>query len=328
VISWEYTPKDYTIDSEKPLKMAIKIIGIITDPQAVADELAGKFGSLSLGWTTTSWLINPKTNQRIDTGVIINELSLVSNPANLEATYTKVTDADLVRQYQIGKQVDLYGQKATTTHLYQNQKGLYYAQAEFETIQNLKTYIPMSIDNQILSAVKDVLDKNNINYNDVSNNMDTNTIEPITTDEVVTTDQAIEQVKVMDKDKTLNDVVTDDVVTNDVVTDEVKFMDINDSKGVDPSNVIEPELTEDKTAETTEKTYSEDEVNELKAMYDAQIDDLKSQIEQLKQANLTNDVDTDELENVKSQPIDAFDALVNQYGYKTAVKIQKGLILI
>lgn len=145
-----YTPDNYEIDSPDILDMKIKIVAEISDPEAIELINKGIWGALSLNWGTYTYLINPKTNQRIDTSVILHELSLVRMPANPDAQLKVVTDNDLLQQYQ---KVKAFGELATVKNMYYGEDDNIYVDLEYDnTIVNHK-----SASGILLSDVKPLI---------------------------------------------------------------------------------------------------------------------------------------------------------------------------
>jgi hypothetical protein len=136
--------------------MKIGVVALITDPEAVKDVLSGKLDAFSLRWTTTDYLINKKTNQRIDTHIKIEELTITDNPANPEATFSVVTDQDIAKQYKLGEKVEVFDTIANVKSLYTD--GLeYYADLEFEgEIVNLKTANKINVKNYMQDVIVNV----------------------------------------------------------------------------------------------------------------------------------------------------------------------------
>ncbi len=158
VINMEYSPKEYSIDSPKPLDMSIDVVAELTDPNIIEDVLSNKKGAFSLAWKTKNWLVNQKTKQRIDTEVEFNELTVTSDPANRKATFHVVTDEALAKQYKLGKTVKVYDTLANVKCVFTDELGHYFVDVEFvDEIVNVKTAskIPFeAVEDEITVNVK------------------------------------------------------------------------------------------------------------------------------------------------------------------------------
>lgn len=154
-LSYLYEPEDYQLDSPEILKMAIKVICEITDPIIIKNILENKMNSFSMAWTTKNWLRNEKTGQRIDTEIEINELTVTSTPANPDATFTVVTDKDLLEQFNLNNNIEVFGNKAQVKEVLKNEKGNYFVDVEFKELVNIKSVNKVSIqDVDILPKIK------------------------------------------------------------------------------------------------------------------------------------------------------------------------------
>jgi hypothetical protein len=121
VVALDYTPKEYSLDSPKPLKMKITVVCIITDKQAIQDILNGRFDCFSLAWFTKSFLpVNGDRKYRIDTEIVLAELTLTGTPANPDCKFTIVDDESIADtfMYRIGSKVTTNNQKAIVTQLF------------------------------------------------------------------------------------------------------------------------------------------------------------------------------------------------------------------
>ena len=136
VISLDYEPKDYNIDSPDRLDMKLKALAVVTDLMVIQDVLSGLYDAFSLRWLINSWLVNGKTNQRIDTDIEIVELSITGDPANLNTTFEVVTDDKLIEQYQ---REEMFGQKVSIKSMYRSAAGEYFADLEFDTLESMKS---------------------------------------------------------------------------------------------------------------------------------------------------------------------------------------------
>jgi len=140
VLNMEYAPEDYSIDSPKPLEMKIDVVANITDEELIQDILANKKTSFSLNWKTLNWLVNQKTKQRIDTEVIINELTVTCYPSNPKAKFSVVTDESLAKQYKLSERVKVFDTIGNVKTVYVDNNNHYYVDVEFEDeIINMKT---------------------------------------------------------------------------------------------------------------------------------------------------------------------------------------------
>lgn len=136
-LSYLYEPEDYQLDSPEILKMAIKVICEITDTDTIQNILDSKIDSFSMAWTTKNWLKNEKTGQRIDTEIVINELTVTGTPANKDATFRVVTDDKLLEQFNLTNNIEVFGSKAKVKEVLKNEKGNYFVDVEISNIKSI-----------------------------------------------------------------------------------------------------------------------------------------------------------------------------------------------
>lgn len=139
VMSLDYEPKEYDVDSPMPPKMKITFVARVDDEELIEEVLTGKKGFVSLRWKTQNFYIHPKTEMRVDTEVTLTELSVTANPKNKEAKFNVVRDEDLERTFfKRGEEVEIQNAKAFVKEIYEDNGNFLY-DLEFDDGWNFKS---------------------------------------------------------------------------------------------------------------------------------------------------------------------------------------------